>query len=78
MDPKPLKQNIVFFTVLFASCIIGSIAIFLFGVGMETGNPIVRNCMKVLVENVFWVMAGFVLFNALIFWIYRLGKRRST
>ena len=77
MDPKPLKQNIVLFTVLFVSCIIGSIAIFLFGVGMETGNPIVRNVMKVLVANVFWVLAGFVLFNALMFWIYRLGKRGS-
>ena len=76
MNSKPLKQNIVCFSVLFVSCIVGSIAIFLFGVGMETGNPIVRSVMKVLVENVFLVLAAFVFFNALMFWVYRLGKRK--
>ena len=74
MDPK---QNIVLFTVLFVSCIVGSIAIFLFGVGMETGNPIVRNVMTVLVENVFLVLAVFVLFNVLMFWLYRLGRQKT-
>ena len=70
------RGNFIFFTALFSACIIGSIAIFLFGVGMETGDPIVRHVMEVLVANALLVIITFVLFNALMFWIYRLGKRK--
>ena len=77
LKPTSNKQNTVFFTVLFTACIAGSIAIFLFGVGMETGDPIVRNVMKVLLKNTFLVMVAFVLFNAAILWTYWLRKQRS-
>ena len=50
---------------------------FLFGVGMETGNPIVRNVMEVLLANAFLVMAAFVLLNAAVLWVYYLRKQKT-
>ena len=75
MTVAAASRDLIFFTVLFLACIIGSIAIFLFGVGMETGDPIVRNVMKVLVANSFWVFVAFMLFNAAVFGTYRLRKK---
>src|SRR5690242_4813612 len=70
------KQNIVFFTILFAACILGSIGIFIFAVGLETGNRIVNFTMQTLIENAMVILALFGIFNALVFWIYLKNKKK--
>ncbi len=73
---KPTLQNIVFFIFLFVTCVLGSIGIFIFGVGMETGNRIVSDVMTLLVANAGWVFGLFGLFNVMIWLIYRKGRRQ--
>ena len=74
-DSKPSRQNIIFFTVMFAACIIGSVAIFLFAVGIEVGDPIIRTVMEVLVKNFALVLVAFGAFNAAVFGAYWLRQK---
>lgn len=74
---KSPKQNIVFFTILFTACILGSIGIFIFAVGLETGNKIVNFTMKTLIENAAIVFILFGVFNAIVFWIYMSNKKKG-
>ena len=74
--PKSTAHNFVAFMIMFASCIIGSIAIFCFAIGMETGNRIVTSMMAALVEHAAYVIGLFILFNIVIIGMYwkRKGK----
>jgi hypothetical protein len=74
---KTSKQNVVFFAILFTACILGSIGIFVFAVGLETGNRIVNFTMKTLIENVVVILILFGIFNAIIFWIYMTHKKKG-
>ncbi|MBI3601975.1 MAG: hypothetical protein HY209_03685 [Candidatus Omnitrophica bacterium] len=60
----------IFFTILFAACILGSIGIFIFAVGLETGNRIVNFTMKALIEHATAVLVLFGIFNIIVFCIY--------
>ena len=72
-----MNRHIVFFTVLFTACILGSIGIFIFAVGLETGNRIVNFTMKTLIENATVVLLLFSLFNVVVFWVYLKGRKHS-
>ena len=74
---KTPKQNVVFFTILFTACILGSIGIFIFAVGLETGNRIVNFTMKTLIENVMIILVLFGTFNAVILGIYLKNKKKG-
>ncbi len=67
----------IFFTILFAACILGSVGIFIFAVGLETGNRIVNFTMKTLIEHATVVFVLFGIFNALVFWVYMKGRKNS-
>ena len=77
LEEKSPKQNIAFFTILFAACILGSIGIFIFAVGLETGNRIVNFTMKTLIENAMIVFILFGLFNAVVVWVYMKNKKKG-
>ena len=74
---KSPKQNVVFFTILFAACILGSVGIFIFAVGLETGNRIVNFTMKSLIENALVVFILLGIFNAIVFWVYLKYKKKG-
>ena len=70
------SRHFVFFSILFVACILGSIAIFVFAVGMETGNNIVNDTMTMLIRNSIWVLLLFGTFNACVWLIYRQQRRK--
>jgi hypothetical protein len=74
---KSPKQNVVFFSILFAACILGSIGIFIFAVGLETGNRIVNFTMTTLIENAAAILVLFGLFNAFVLGIYLKNKKKG-
>ena len=75
-QPKPKNiGDLIFFIFLFATCIAGSVGIFLFAVGMESGHPIVVGAMKALLDNFYLVFFSLLFFNVVIFYIY---KQRTT
>ena len=71
--PKNLK-DLIFFATLFFICIVGSIGIFLFAVGLDAGHPIVVGAMKALLDNFYLVFFSLLFFNVLIFYIYKQRK----
>lgn len=71
-----MAHRIIFFTILFTACVLGSIGIFIFAVGLETGNRIVSFTMRSLLENATAVFVLFGIFNALVFWIYMKNKKK--
>jgi hypothetical protein len=75
---KSPKQNAVFFAILFTACILGSIGIFIFAVGLETGNRIVNFTMKTLIENAAIVFILFGIFNLIVFGIYVKSKKKGS
>ena len=75
-ESKPKNwKDLIFFTFLFVVCIAGSVGIFLFAVGLDTGHPIVVGAMKALLENFYLVFFSLLFFNVILFYIY---KNRST
>jgi hypothetical protein len=74
---KSPQQNVVFFTILFTACILGSIGIFIFAVGLETGNRIVNFTMKSLIEHAAIVLTLFGLFNVVVFLVYLKHKKKG-
>lgn len=73
---KPTLANSIFFTILFISCLLGSIGIFIVAVGIETGNRIVVDTMTKLIANAGWVIALFGIFNVCVWLVYRKGLKR--
>ena len=73
-----MANPIVFFTILFTACILGSIGIFIFAVGLETGNRIVNFTMRALIENAAMVFVLFGIFNALVLWVYASNKKKNN
>ena len=74
---KSPQQNVVFFSILFAACILGSIGIFIFAVGLETGNRIVNFTMKTLLENALVILVLLGLFNAFVLGMYFQNKKKG-
>jgi hypothetical protein len=72
-----LTNRVIFFTILFAACILGSIGIFMFAVGLETGNRIVTFTMRSLIENASVIFILFGVFNAFVFWFYLKNKQKG-
>lgn len=68
----------VFCTFLFITCLVGSIAIFVFAVGLETADPIINHVMTVLIENAVLVVAAFGLFNSFLLWSYFRNKKKGS
>jgi hypothetical protein len=60
---KVTVQEIWFFVFLFVLCAAGSVGIFLFAVGMENGNRIVRAFMQSLLNNAVGIVVTLILFN---------------
>ena len=52
---KPTFRHTLVFTWMFTACLAGSVAIFMFAVGMETGNKIINQAMAALIEHAFVV-----------------------
>lgn len=77
LQDKSPQQHAVFFTILFTACIVGSIAIFLFAVGLETGNRIVNFTMRTLLENSLIVVGLVIVFNAAVFLVYLKNKKKG-
>jgi hypothetical protein len=75
-ESRPPAHNLLMFIIMFSLCIIGSIGIFVFAVGMETGDKIVESMMTSLIEHAAYVIGLFVLFNLLILGMY--WKRKGT
>lgn len=79
VETPPLKSklyNAVMFSIMFIACLIGSVAILVIAVGLETGNKIVNGMMQSLVEYAFYVIAAFVFFNIFVFWVYSKNSKR--
>ena len=72
-----MNRHLVFFTILFAACILGSMGIFIFAVGLETGNRVVNFTMKTLIENATVILLLFGLFNLIVFWVYLTHKKKG-
>ena len=71
-QPKPKNiKDLIFFICLFLICIAGSVVIFLFAVGIESGHPIVVGAMKALLENFYLVFFSLLFFNVILFYIYK-------
>ena len=75
MIMKPTVRHALDFAFMFTACLVGSVAIFIFAVGMETGNNAINQMMRSLVDNVMWVLAAFVFFNVFMFLIYFRNKK---
>lgn len=80
MNPQgPYKKfsprDAVFFAFLFIICVAGSVAVLWFAVGVESGNQIVKDFMRVLLENAVWIVLALILFN--IFLVMSYSKKRS-
>ena len=77
MNPPKTKtfKDFIFFLTLFVVCIVGSIGIFIFAVGLESGNAIVVGAMKALLDNFYLIFFSLLLFNLFIFLIYK--RKRS-
>ncbi len=75
---KPQPQNpirhLITFSVMFIACLLGSAAIFIMAVGLETGNPIINNVMRLLIDNAIWVFGAFGIVNLMIWLIYQKQK----
>lgn len=71
-----MANRIIFFTVLFTACVLGSVGIFIFAVGLETGNRIVSFTMQTLLENATVVFVLFGIFNTIVFWIYMKNRKK--
>ena len=77
-QPKPKNiKDLIFFVFLFLVCIIGSVGIFLFAVGIETGHPIIIAAMRSLLDNFYLVFFSLLFFNGVIFYLYKQGQPKK-
>jgi hypothetical protein len=70
---RPYKKfspkELAFFLFLLVLCVAGSIGIFWFAVGIESGNRIMEGFMRSLLDNAVAIVAVLLLFNLfLVFW----------
>lgn len=75
-DKSP-QQHAVFFTILFTACMVGSVGIFFFAVGLETGNRVVNFAMRTLLENAMIVVGLVAVFNVAVFMVYLKNKKKG-
>ena len=74
-SPKPKNlKDIIFFAAMFVLCILGSIGIFIFAVGIESGNRIIVGAMQSLLDNFYLVFFSLLFFNVVIFYIYKQNR----
>lgn len=68
-------RDALFFMFLFIVCVIGSVAVLWFAVGVENGNRIVKDFMRALLDNAVGIVAALILFN--VFLVFYYSKKRS-
>ena len=71
---KFTTKDAIFFAFLFVVCVAGSIGIFLFAVGIENGNAIIKTFLKSFLDNAIGIVGALLLFN--IFLAVYYSKRR--
>jgi hypothetical protein len=71
---KPYKKftpkELAFFVFLLVLCAAGSIGIFWFAVGVESGNRIMEGFMRSLLHNAVAIVIILLMFNILLVWFY--------
>ena len=77
-QPSSAARNFCMFALMFVTCLLGSVAIFVFAVGMETGNKVSNAMMSYLVANATLVLAAFVFFNVFVFFVYTCNKNKRS
>ena len=71
---KITSKDAVFFILLFILCVVGSIGIFWFAVGIENGNVIMKNFLRSLLDNAVGIVAALLLFN--VFLVFYYSRKR--
>jgi hypothetical protein len=71
---KVTPREIVFFAFLLILCVAGSVGIFWFAVGVESGNRIMEGFMRSLLDNAVGIVGILLLFN--IFLVLYYSKKR--
>ena len=73
---KKSLKDLIFFLSLFFICMIGSVGIFVFAVGLETGHPIIIAAMRSLMDNFYLVFFSLLFFNVAIFYLYKQSQSK--
>jgi hypothetical protein len=68
---KFTPKDLVFFVFLLIVCVIGSVGIFWFAVGVESGNRIIEGFMKSLLNNAVGIVAVLLLCNVFLVLYYK-------
>lgn len=68
-------RDAVFFALLIIICVAGSVAVLWFAVGVESGNQIIKDFMRALLDNAVGIVLALILFNILLVMFY--SKKRS-
>ncbi len=71
---KFTAKDVLFFVFLFVLCGAGSVGFLWFAVGMESGNVIIKNFLKSLLDNAVGIVIVLLLLN--IFLALYYSKRR--
>ena len=71
---KITPKDALFFAFLLAVCVVGSVGIFWFAVGIENGNTIMKNFFKALLDNAVGIVIILLLFN--LFLVVYYSKKR--
>jgi hypothetical protein len=63
---KITAKELLFFVFLLVVCVVGSVGIFWFAVGVESGNRIIKGFMQSLMGNAVGIVAVLLVFNILL------------
>lgn len=67
---KFTAYDILFFCFLFILCVAGTVGFMWFAVGIESGNVIMKNSLKALVDNAPGIVIVLLVFNMLLALFY--------
>ena len=71
---KFTSKDLIFFLFLLLLCVAGSVGIFWFAVGVESGNRIIQGFMGSMLHNAVGIVGVLLLFN--IFLVVYYSKKR--
>lgn len=68
-------KDAIFFLLLFVLCLAGSVAVLWFAVGVESGNLIIQDFLRSLLDNATGIVIALMGFNILL--VLYFSKHRS-